>query len=233
MIGMVFRKVVKPPYVWARATFEEMLFERRFGVKTAGTVPLAELGVDGEDRNHYLPAGLFRLRRILPPREVTTDDVLLDLGSGMGRVVLQAALHYPFRRVIGIELSDQLHDIAVQNIATNRERLRCQDVSLVHGDVLDYSIPDDVTVVFIYNSFGGAIFQTVVDRMLESVDRAPRRMRIIYGNPAEEAALLASGRVRMVRALRGLRPTAEWSRSNAFRLYEVEPATLSAPQEVR
>jgi hypothetical protein len=61
----------------------------------------------------------------------------------------------------------------------------------------------------------------VVGRLFESVDRHPRRLRIVYGNPVEEDALMRTGRVRPVRTLRGWRPGAEWARSNSFRLYEV------------
>jgi hypothetical protein len=51
----------------------------------------------------------------------------LDVGSGMGRVV-QAAMSYPFRRVLGGELSTYLHEIAVANLAVKKARLRCQHV---------------------------------------------------------------------------------------------------------
>ncbi len=40
-----------------------------------------------------MPARVTSLRRILPPGEVSNDDVLIDFGSGKGRVVLQAALY--------------------------------------------------------------------------------------------------------------------------------------------
>jgi tRNA G46 methylase TrmB len=69
------------------------------------------------------------LRRILPHREVNDHDVFVDVGSGMGRVVLQAA-RYSFRKVIGVEISETLHGIAWENIDRNRQRLRCGDIEL-------------------------------------------------------------------------------------------------------
>jgi len=80
-----------------------------------------------------------------------------------------------------------------------------------------------VTVVFFDNPFVGEIFATVVDRLLASVDRAPRPVRIIYFNPAEHERLLATGRIRLVRRLSGLRPGREWARSNATYVYAVAP----------
>ncbi len=128
------------------------------------------------------------LRRILPPREVTNHDVFVDFGSGMDRVVLQAA-RYPFRKVIGVEISERLHRIARKNLVRNRRRLRCPDIELVHADVLDYELADDVTAAFLYNPFQGEIFPTVVARLLQSVERNPRPLRIIYVNPVEEPLL--------------------------------------------
>jgi hypothetical protein len=52
-------------------------------------------------------------------------------------------------------------------------------------------------------------------------------VRLIYANPREEAALLATGRASPVRALRGWRPTPEWSRSNSTRMYLISPRPLS------
>jgi predicted RNA methylase len=173
----------------------------------------------------YKPAPWLVLRRALPRRSVRPGDVFVDFGSGMGRVVFQAALWYPFRRVIGVELAARLHRIAQDNIDRNRARLRCRDVRLVRADVLDYVVPDDVTVVFFDNPFTGHIFATVLDRLLASADRAPRTVTIIYFNPVEHERLLATGRIRLVRRVRGLRPGREWARSNATHVYELTPST--------
>jgi protein-L-isoaspartate O-methyltransferase len=196
------------------------LFDRRFGVDTEDELSAADMGTGDDPRNvWYQPAGVLQLRRILPPRQVGPGDVLLDIGSGKGRVVLQAALTYRFRRIYGVELSAHLHEIALRNLEICRLRLRCRDVRLVRANVAEYEIPDDVTVVFLYNPVTGGLFQSVVGRLVASLERRPRTMRIVYANPVEEAALLHTGRVRLVRALRGWRPGAQWSRSNSCRLY--------------
>lgn len=214
----LFSRVIKPPYVWLRRSMVTVLFDRRYGVHTEDWVAPDVAG----DRCEYMPYG-SSLRRVLPRREVTDQDVFIDIGSGMGRVVLQAALRYPFRRVIGVEISAYLHHIAAANLARNRERLRCSDVVLVQADVLNFDIPDDVTIVFLYNPFGGEIFDEFVRRLIASVDRRPRTVRIIYANPCEEAALLATSCIRLVRSLRGWRPTRAWSESNSTRVYLLSP----------
>ena len=78
----------------------------------------------------------------------------------------------------------------------------------MRANVLDFVIPDDVTVAFLFNPFTEDVFATVISRLFDSLDRNPRRLRIIYGNPREEAALLTTGRVRLIRVLRGWRQAA-------------------------
>lgn len=127
----------------------------------------------------------------------------------------------PFRKVVGVEVSEALHGIARENIDRSRRRLRCTDIELVHADVQQYQPPDDVTVAFLYNPFQGEVFATVIERLLQSVERNPRPLRIIYVNPVEERLLLSTGLIRHVRTVGGWRPGREWSRSNSIHLYEV------------
>ncbi len=215
----LFERTIKPPYVFVRARIRSAL-ERRAGITTEGSYTQEELGFSGQHQERYGPSNWLSLRRALPPRRVTVDDVFIDFGSGMGRVVYQAAKSYSFRRVIGVELSERLHDIAVDNIERNRYRFRCQDVQLVHADALEYDIPDDVSVVYLGNPFSGPVLATVLERLLHTIERNPRRLRIVYFNPVEERRLLEAG-FKITRTVRGLRPTEDWSRSNSTRLYEI------------
>ena len=219
----VFDRTLRPVLVVLRRRAVD-LAERRNGIRTAGEVPLGQLGLAAPDRVSYKPTPWFDLRRALPRRSVSPGDVFVDLGSGQGRVVFQAARFYAFERVIGVELAADLHARAEANIAANRARLRCRDVRLVCSDVLDFRVPDDVTVAYLYNPFTGDTFATVADRLLASVDRRPRRLRIVYRNPVEHERLLATGRVRLVRRVRALRPGRDWARSASTYVYEVLPA---------
>ncbi len=216
----LFDRTLKPVYVFARGAVVRRL-ERRNGIFTDVKIELDELGVDAPARQRYQPVGWFTMRRILPPNTVAADDVFVDIGSGMGRAVFQAARCYPFRRVIGVELSEELTQAARANIDRTRERLRCQDVVLISADILDFEFPDDVTVVFLNNPFTGELFAAAIEKVLGSVDRRPRRVRVIYGNPVEHEMLMRTGRFRPVRRLRGMRPSSEWSRSNSTWMYEV------------
>jgi SAM-dependent methyltransferase len=214
--------IARPAYVSVRDWLTK-LAERHYHIRTSDIIELDELGIAAPDRIRHKPTPWFALRRALPPRSVGPDDVFIDLGSGMGRVAFQAALRYPFKRVIGVELSRKLHETAIENIAQNRDRLRCRDVQLVCSDVLHYDIPDDVTVVFLNNPFTGEIFAVAIDRLLASIDRRPRHVRVVYFNPIEHERIMRTGRAQLVKRVGGLRPDREWARSNATHVYSLLP----------
>ncbi len=195
--------------------------ERRHGLDTFGNVVSDE---HAGERGFYKPLPWSALSRILKKEEIGSNDVFLDIGAGKGRAVFLAAAYYPFKRVIGVELSEELSDIARANIAQVRHQLLCQDVQIVTCDVLDYEIPDDVTVVFLYNPFRGRLFASVIQKLLASVDRQPRPMWLIYLYPTERDYLRSTGRFRLVRRVRGWRPTREWARSYDTYLLEVLPS---------
>jgi len=144
------------------------------------------------DRLPYRVSSWRYLPSVLKASDVSPDDVFLDLGAGKGRVVYQAA-RYPFRRVIGVEISPLFTVVARQNLARKRRKLRCREIELITMDAAEYDIPDDVTVVYLYHPFGGETFAKVVERLAASLDRRPRQVRVIYAWPKHEETLLGTG----------------------------------------
>jgi precorrin-6B methylase 2 len=183
----------------------DLLYERRYGVRTSGRIIL-----DNHDTESicYIAIKWRQLPKVLPPSSVSDQDVFIDLGSGMGRAVLEAAAHYRFAKIIGVELSPELNEIARQNLATTRRRLRCKNIELICADLREYELPDDVTVIFVNNSIRGSIFHRMLDEISASMKRNPRRMRFVYVNPLEEESLLAAGQWRKVHTLESRR--SEW-----------------------
>lgn len=204
----------------ARRRVALLLFERRYGIETSTEVALEDLGIAHPDRVHYRPSEWRTLRRILRMNEVGPRDVFVDFGSGMGRVLLEAA-EYPFGRVIGVELSERLNQIARRNIERRLGQLRCKQVEVVTGDVVDYQVPDDVSIAFFANPFKGEILSAVIDNLIASFDRRPRELRIIYNYVREEFRLLDTGRVRKIR--RGRRFVRRWSRTEDLTMYRILP----------
>jgi hypothetical protein len=134
------------------------------------------------ERVRYKASQWMWLPRVLEKDEVGPDDVFVDFGSGKGRVVFQAA-QYPFRRVVGIEISPALTAIARANIEGNRGRLTCQQIELVTSDVTEFTVPDDMTIAYFFIPFTGSVFNRAIDSIVESIDRRPRRVKLIYVYP--------------------------------------------------
>lgn len=177
------------PTRWRHQVAEQV--DRWAGLDTAGTVPGDVLGYDRDELRGYQASRLLALRAALPRSTVSADDVLLDLGSGKGRVVLQAARHYPFKRVVGIELSSDLNAIAQVNVGLARDRLRCREIELILGDAASATIPADVSIVYLYNPFKGVVFDCAMERLCELVERRRFGVRIVYVHPVEHARLVA------------------------------------------
>jgi predicted RNA methylase len=107
---------------------------------------------------------------------------IADFGSGKGKMVFLAA-RYPFKRVIGIEISKPLHDIAQKNIRNTQKSFACENIHLVNMDVLDYEIPEDLTIAYFFNPFVNDIFIRVIDNIHQSFLQTPRPIWIVYKNP--------------------------------------------------
>jgi Methyltransferase domain len=180
--------------LWFARWLGNRVFER--GVDTAD--PVVELDHFHPDRTHYLPSGWLDLRRSLPKRDVRPTDVFADFGSGKGRIVYEAA-RYPFARVIGVEISAKLNEIARRNIERNRQKLSCKNIELITLDAAEFEVPDDLTVAYFYHPFGGDTFETVLGNIIESLDRNPRVLTLIYQLPLKEDCIIATGRFEPVR----------------------------------
>lgn len=200
-------------------------FEWLLGIDTGGRIRLEDLGVAGAGRENYSPVSWAALRRALARRELGPADVFLDLGAGKGRMMLLAARH-PIRRVIGVEISSELAGVANANLRRAASHLSCPTVEVVTADAASYRVPDDVTVVHMFNPFSGPVLTAALDRVLESIDRAPRTVRLVYSNPREDGhgSLLASGRAHLVRQAQPLTLLGNALGDMPVRVYLLGPA---------
>lgn len=182
---------------WRRHLFHGRLWldrlpDRMLGIETAARIPQSDLGWGPERGNWYEASPWRTLSSILPRSAISATDVFVDFGCGKGRVLLQAA-RYPFGRVIGVELSPEVAEIARRNVTRVRRHLACRDVEVVTADVAEFPIPDDMTVAFCFNPATGDVFKRLLDNMGESLRRHPRPFQLLYHNPTMEGLLTTSG----------------------------------------
>jgi len=93
----------------------------------------------------YVPTSMPVVDRMLELAEVTVDDVVYDLGSGDGRIVIRAATEYGARGV-GIEIDEAL----VQEARQKADSAGVADrVAFRQGDLFEADI-SEATVVTLY-----------------------------------------------------------------------------------
>ncbi len=104
---------------------------------------------------------------------------LLDVGCGKG-VVLKEALKFPFAKVAGIEISQELVQIAKKNfkIMGISDRITC-----IHADAAAFDGYGGYDVFFFFNPFSEEIMQKTVDKIFQSRAAGDDKITVIYHNP--------------------------------------------------
>lgn len=156
-------------------------YERRLGVDTGGYLKPEDLGFTNAEFNAYTPIGYRAVYTMLERIPLDkSQSAFLDYGAGKGRALVVAAT-FPFKRVIGIELSAPLLEAAKSNI--NKMRHKCAAcVELYQIDATQYVVPKDVNVIYFYNPFKGRVLQDVVDNIHDSYKQHPRKIYILFCN---------------------------------------------------
>lgn len=106
-------------------------------------------------------------RQLIAATRLAADDVFVDLGSGVGKVVLQVALAIPGVRCIGIEIDGARHASACEALRRAEacgalEPGRCV---LHHGDIGQADL-GSATVLFAHSTcFSAAMMGSLVRRI--------------------------------------------------------------------
>lgn len=128
------------------------------------------------DNVYYEPMNYLYIRRCLRRLELREEDVLFDIGCGKGRIVCVAARRR-LKRVVGVELFEELCEAARANAARLRGRKAPVEIRCGDAATLDYA---DGTVFVFYNPFGPDTMSAVLTRIRESFHRNPRNIRVGY-----------------------------------------------------
>lgn len=114
------------------------------GPQQDASKPAASPQDKGEKLAPYFPTPETIVDRMLKLGELKAGETMFDLGSGDGRIVIDAARKYK-AHAIGVELDDSLYKQSMQRIKT----LGLSNTAyIIHGDLLqqDYSSADLLTV---------------------------------------------------------------------------------------
>lgn len=167
-------------------------FDTRYGTETAeivsvGALDIADDHLDQSNRYEAIAseafAGIVDVLRLEHER-----FSFVDIGCGKGRALLLASL-YPFREVIGVEISPALVRAAEANIRKFKEPAqKCRNLRTLVQDGGAYEPPANDCVLFLNNPFGHAVMERLVATVERSLRDAPRKLYVIYLTPLQRGA---------------------------------------------
>ena len=167
-------------------------FDAAHAVTTEALIFLGDLDPENvgpgiEFATHYEATPVNDGERLLDASPLAPErSTFVDVGSGMGRMVLLASLR-PFRQIVGVEISPALHEIARANRQCFREAdVRCKDIRLVRADAAGFTFPRGDLVVYLYNPFRAEVLEPVLD----ALQSGPRReVVVLYHTPLERESI--------------------------------------------
>ncbi len=117
------------------------------------------------------------------------EFTFVDIGAGKGRTLLMAS-DYPFQRILGVELFEELNHIAKENIRRYKaERQKCFAIESQCLDAREFVFPQEPLVVYLFNPLPENSFRRVIDNLELSLQQKPREIYIVYHNPEHRVFL--------------------------------------------
>lgn len=157
--------------------------ERLCFVPTRKHVPLSVVRVPHQLRrsgHDYRPTPRLVFKWAMEALPEPVDRfAFVDYGAGRGRVLLMAS-HYPFEKIIGAEVAEELHRDCMLNIAQYpRSLMKCRNIDCEHMSALRLDIPNQDTVFFFHNPFNDEMMARVMDQVVKSYRQNTRRFYVI------------------------------------------------------
>ena len=112
----------------------------------------------------FVSLSMDNLRGMLKLAGVRADDVVYDLGSGDGRIVIAAVRDFKAKRAVGIELRDDLANKA--RIEIRKHNLEGR-VEVIHGDALKVNVSEADVVTLYLTSKGNEMLRPKLEKELK------------------------------------------------------------------
>lgn len=107
----------------------------------------------------------------------------LDLGCGKGRALIVAS-EFPFRRILGVELSPNLAAAAKANAAIVADRFPDRTaIEITKGDASVFPLPPGPLAIFLYHPFHLPLMKRLTANLEQALHDEARPVDVIYCNP--------------------------------------------------
>jgi SAM-dependent methyltransferase len=164
--------------------YRDRLFDWKYGVETRSRVSLNDLDISYDSKRfgrNYGPSDPVIFKNMLSCLKIKHEDfTFVDFGSGKGRAILMAS-EFPFKRIVGIEFSATLNEMARKNIRHYKSRTqKCRDLEVIESDATTYEIPNERAIFYFNNPFNEPIMARVLANIQRSLEEHPRDIFVAY-----------------------------------------------------
>lgn len=126
------------------------------------------------------PSCVREALRAIPDLEGRT---FVDLGCGKGRALIIAS-EFPFRRITGVEISQEMVELARRNAnALHAKYPGRPKIEVAQGDAMLFPLPEGDLVVFLFHPFHRELLLVILARLEEAAKRTSREIFFVYENP--------------------------------------------------
>ncbi len=175
--------------IWEKVN--EYYYEIRFSIDTSGRIEIKDLNKSINSKVYakygilYAGSQFEWLRKAMASLPIEKKNAtLLDLGSGKGRVLCYA-LQKGFKKVIGVEYSQELSKISVQNLEKLKEAKNIYfDWEIICDDASNYTIPSYVDVVWMFHPFTGPVLTKVLHNIKKAAEK--KKLYVVFANPPKD-----------------------------------------------
>ncbi len=116
----------------------------------------------------FVALSMYSVRRMLRFASVGPDDIVYDVGSGDGRVVITAVHEFDAKKAVGIELREDLIRLARAQIVRLNLTKR---VEIIQGNALEKSIGEADVVTLYLTTKGNEMLRPKLERELKPGSR--------------------------------------------------------------
>lgn len=166
----------------------QLLQDKLRGCDFAAPMDNQEIGIAPSEGVRYqatTPRIYQNLKRQL--KNTGTEDAILDVGCGKGRMLYFFLRKCHFGKVDGLEYSERLAAIARQNMDKLHLDAQIYVENAAEFTQLDYNY------FYLFNPFPEKIMQPFVRHLCESIEKNPRRVTILYMNPVCKDCFVENG----------------------------------------
>ena len=162
-----------------------ILKDKLFGYDFSTTIAPEKIGLDPNHFSRCSPSANKYLINVINSFNISPKDSILDIGCGKGSVI-NLLTKYKFKKICGIEISEELSDICKKNFLKKRD----SRIKIFNQDARSFQYFYDFNFYYLYNPCSSEILLPIIKKIVETSNE---KKTLIYNYPKYEEILLING----------------------------------------